>query len=206
MPHNGILNISRTLSTLFLISLIYFSLFRSPLSTTYSEMLSVISENLCDLPWCHEMLAAHPLPNPPAVHRHLQPLRFRAGELNQKQWVQDALWDRPRGLHDHQGRTCFVHTAHWHTSAPHSSQTAPSTATVLWAAVNSAPRRGLCSLALFQLSHTGPRSLDMDNWVSLIRMLIIWHDTGFLGSSKFKVQSKVPYCIVKSEVFRSFTL
>lgn len=68
------------------------------------------------------------------VHCHLQPVWFRAGELNQKQWVQDApidaLWDRLRGLHDHQGRTCLVHTVHWHTSAPHTSQTARSTDTV----------------------------------------------------------------------------
>lgn len=53
------------------------------------------------------------------------------GELNRKQWVQDALWERLRGLHDYQGRTCFVHTVHWHTSAPHTSQTAPSAVTAL---------------------------------------------------------------------------
>lgn len=83
-------------------------------------MWSVSSENFNDCPWCHEVLVAHT-----AVHRHLQPVWFRAGELNQKQWVQDALWDRLRGLHDHQGRTWLVHTVHWHTSAPHTSMSGP---------------------------------------------------------------------------------
>lgn len=85
-----------------------------------------------------------------------------AVQLNQKQWVHGAPWNRSQGLHDYRGRTCFVHTVHWHTAL--------SAATVLRAAVASAPWTDLYPHALFPLSHTAACLTMPDYYVSQLTL------------------------------------
>jgi len=89
------------------------SLFRSPLSITYSQ-----TDVSCEYFNLQSFLVIESLWHiPQGVATSF--LSTLAVQMNQKHLVQDEVWNRSREVNDHQERPCFVYTVQWYILALH---------------------------------------------------------------------------------------